>query len=54
MKVGSIRPIVELLKMDMAEASNLLREAGFTVKGSSTALVVPLTFPPPKRGGKGK
>lgn len=53
MKVGSIRPIVDLLKMDMAEASNLLREAGFIVKGTSTALHVPLTFPPPKRGGRG-
>ena len=54
MKVGSIKPIVDILKMDMPEASNLLREAGFTVKGTSTALVVPLTFPPPKRGGRGK
>ncbi|KAI2505858.1 A49-like RNA polymerase I associated factor [Fragilaria crotonensis] len=54
MKVGTIKPIVDVLKMDMAEAANLLREAGFTVKGASAALTVPLTFPPPKRGGKAK
>ena len=54
MKVGSITPIVEILKMDMSEASSLLREAGFTMKGSSAALTVPLKFPPPKRGVKAK
>jgi hypothetical protein len=54
MKVGTIKPIVDILKMDLSEAANLLREAGFTVKGASAALTVPLTFPPPKRGGKAK
>ena len=54
MKVGTIKPIVDILKMDMTEAAHLLREAGFTVKGASAALEVPLTFPPPKRGSKAK
>jgi A49-like RNA polymerase I associated factor len=54
MKVGTIKPIVDILKMDMTEAAHLLREAGFTVKGASAALTVPLTFPQPKRGSKAK
>jgi hypothetical protein len=53
MKVGSVKPICEILKMDTAESANLLREAGCTVKGASTALTVPLTFPQAKRGGRG-
>jgi hypothetical protein len=57
MKIGSIKPIVDDCKMELVEASNLLREAGCTVVrqgagNASAVLTVPLTFPAPKRGGR--
>jgi A49-like RNA polymerase I associated factor len=55
MSVETYKPITTALQMDDADAANLYREAGFTVKGLSASLSVPLTFPTPRRGGaKGK
>ena len=58
MKVGSFRPVMDDIKLQVSEATNLLREAGCTVQRQgatniSAVLTVPLTFPPPKRGGRG-
>ena len=54
MKVGTIQPVVEAMRIGQSTAATLLREAGCTVQkqgGSySVALKVPLTFPPPRRG----
>mmetsp|Transcript_27643 Transcript_27643/g.47085 ORF Transcript_27643/g.47085 Transcript_27643/m.47085 type:complete len:479 (-) Transcript_27643:411-1847(-) len=57
MKVSSIDQLCRDMKLDMREASLLLREAGFTVKKTGAgdmgvSLSVPLKFPPPKRGKK--
>lgn len=56
MKVGSIKPIVSDMKMEMSEAANLLREAGCTIQRAkdtmSAALRVPLAFPAPKKGAR--
>mmetsp|Transcript_20082 Transcript_20082/g.29042 ORF Transcript_20082/g.29042 Transcript_20082/m.29042 type:complete len:137 (+) Transcript_20082:131-541(+) len=56
-QVSDVEPISRELKLEISKTSNMLREAGFTVakKGASTGAVlnVPLTFPPPKRRGRG-
>ena len=55
MKVGSIKPVADDVRIELSEAANLLRLAGFTVKSTgknamTAGLTVPLTFPPPRRG----
>jgi hypothetical protein len=57
MKAENIKPLSDDLKMDIKDASHLLRQAGFTVNrkaGSgktNVTLKVPLSFPASKRGG---
>lgn len=58
MKAANILPLAKDARMELKDAATLLREAGCTVasRGSNivcAALTVPLTFPPPKRGGRG-
>lgn len=59
MSVGNIRAVADDVRIEISDAGNLLRAAGCTVtkkSGSSimsAALAVPLTFPNPKRGGRG-
>lgn len=55
MKASNVNQLIKDIKMDEKKAMLIYREAGFTVKKSSTgdigvSLSVPLTFPPPKRG----
>jgi len=55
MKAPSINQLCKDMKLDVKDASSYLREAGFIVKkngvgDSSATLLVPLKFPPPKRG----
>lgn len=56
MKIGSIKPVVDDLKMEMNQATNFLRGAGFTIKKAggkvSVSLSIPLTFPAASRGGR--
>ncbi|KAL9189491.1 hypothetical protein ACHAXT_009166 [Thalassiosira profunda] len=55
MKASSLNQLCKDLKLDVKDASMMLREAGFVVKKSGVgdigvSLPVPLKFPPPKRG----
>lgn len=56
MKVSSINQFCKDIKIDDHKAIQVYRGAGFTVKngadGIGVHLTVPLTFPPPKKGGK--
>ncbi|KAL3797503.1 hypothetical protein HJC23_009867 [Cyclotella cryptica] len=56
MKVSSINQLCKDIKIDHQKAVQIYRGAGFTVKNAAGAvgvhLSVPLTFPPPKKGGK--
>lgn len=60
MMVDDITPIVADLDVDIKKAGNCLRLAGATVtyvaatKKHKAELKVPLTFPQPKRGGRGR
>jgi len=54
MSVSSVNQLCRDMKVDVKEASLVLREAGFTVKKNGArdvgaTLSVPLKFPPPKR-----
>ena len=54
MSVSSVNQLCRDMKVDVKEASLVLREAGFTVKKNGArdvgaSLSVPLKFPPPKR-----
>ena len=58
MKVPSLNQLCKDIKLDVKDASLVLREAGFVVKSAGrsgggnvgASLSVPLKFPPPKRG----
>ena len=58
MKVSSLNQLCKDIKLDVKDASLVLREAGFVVKSAGrssggdvgASLSVPLKFPPPKRG----
>ena len=59
MKVGDVTAFVKELKIEMKNASELLRQAGCIMKkgkgadsGTGVELRVPLVFPGPKRGRK--
>ena len=57
MKVPSINPLCKDMRIDIKDASAVLREAGFAVKKNGVgdvgvSLKVPLKFPPPKRSRK--
>jgi hypothetical protein len=59
MKISSIKPIANDMRVPVNDCAQMLRLAGCTItkKGStySAALKTPLTFPPPKRaGGRGR
>jgi hypothetical protein len=53
MSMLSVNQLCRDMKVDVKEASLVLREAGFTVKKNGArdvgATLVPLKFPPPKR-----
>jgi hypothetical protein len=55
MKISSIKPIAEDMKVPVNDCAQMLRLAGCTITKKaatlSAALKTPLTFPQPKRGG---